>query len=511
MTGERVGAALLGATAVFWLAFIWGWEPAYLTLTVDDAFYYLVIAKRVAHGEGITFDGIAPTNGFHPLWLVVLAALAKIGPSDTASLMRCVLSVQVLLVVVGTMLVARTRGASNAKYAIVFALAWLNFYVAKVVLNGQESALQYMLLCATLVAYWRRSSGYVVGLLAGLLALARLDSIVFGAALCLLPIVWPELSDKAQDARLSARIGLGARIFLPFAVIILLYAAFNQIEFGHVVPIHIALKSEAPGPPTALAVVGALLIASFILGYALRARRSGRAALRNLFPIVVYAGAVLAYVWIRHRFIPEIWHFVPFLTLGLLVGAQVLANIREKRRTAVSLVAVVSLAFVVLAFLSWSHRLSPRSYSAYRAARRAGLWLERNTPRNAVVAGWDCGIAAAHSKRRVVQLEGLVNDWRFKTDFLDRNRVDSYLDERHVEYIVQPFDARVLRRGEIYMTGGVSLGSWHVRHAECVTLTPGWPRAGSSQRVYVVLARDALGPRLDSVGATACAPPLTAR
>ena len=41
----------------------------------DDAFYYFTIARHAAAGHGVTFDGLAPTNGFHPLWLVLLIPL----------------------------------------------------------------------------------------------------------------------------------------------------------------------------------------------------------------------------------------------------------------------------------------------------------------------------------------------------------------------------------------------------------------------------------------------------
>src|SRR5207248_3016992 len=34
----------------------------------DDAFYYLKIAQNAAAGHGLSFDGTAPTNGFHPLY-----------------------------------------------------------------------------------------------------------------------------------------------------------------------------------------------------------------------------------------------------------------------------------------------------------------------------------------------------------------------------------------------------------------------------------------------------------
>lgn len=38
---------------------------------VDDAFYYFNTARNVTNGLGVTFDGINPTNGFHPLWMML--------------------------------------------------------------------------------------------------------------------------------------------------------------------------------------------------------------------------------------------------------------------------------------------------------------------------------------------------------------------------------------------------------------------------------------------------------
>jgi len=37
----------------------------------DDAFYYFKTANNISNGLGVTFDGINPTNGFHPLWMLV--------------------------------------------------------------------------------------------------------------------------------------------------------------------------------------------------------------------------------------------------------------------------------------------------------------------------------------------------------------------------------------------------------------------------------------------------------
>ena len=41
----------------------------------DDAYYYARIAKNLAQGNGSTFGGLVLTNGYHPLWQIILALL----------------------------------------------------------------------------------------------------------------------------------------------------------------------------------------------------------------------------------------------------------------------------------------------------------------------------------------------------------------------------------------------------------------------------------------------------
>ncbi len=41
----------------------------------DDALFYLVFARNLTAGRGVTFDGIDATSGFHPLWLAIVACL----------------------------------------------------------------------------------------------------------------------------------------------------------------------------------------------------------------------------------------------------------------------------------------------------------------------------------------------------------------------------------------------------------------------------------------------------
>src|SRR5574340_95737 len=55
----------------------------------DDAYYYYKVAQNISEGRGSTFDGIHPTNGYHPLWLAIcipIFALAQPSLSSRAAM-----------------------------------------------------------------------------------------------------------------------------------------------------------------------------------------------------------------------------------------------------------------------------------------------------------------------------------------------------------------------------------------------------------------------------------------
>jgi len=50
--------------------------------TRDDAYYYFKVAQNVSEGHGSTFDGINPTNGYHPLWMLVCMPIFYLAQYD---------------------------------------------------------------------------------------------------------------------------------------------------------------------------------------------------------------------------------------------------------------------------------------------------------------------------------------------------------------------------------------------------------------------------------------------
>jgi len=66
----------------------------YLT---DDAFYYFKTAQNIAEGNGITFDGLTSTNGFHPLWMVICVPVFALARYDLFLPLRVIAAIQILM------------------------------------------------------------------------------------------------------------------------------------------------------------------------------------------------------------------------------------------------------------------------------------------------------------------------------------------------------------------------------------------------------------------------------
>lgn len=449
---SRVATLVWSLMCLGWVAFIWLWQPAYLTLTVDDSFYVFRTAENIAAGRGVTFDQINPTNGFHPLWMVVAVPLAIAGGGDPSRTARIALTLGVILLWLAVRMLARARDTDGGGHAIpwVAALTMTSFYSAKALFNGLESALQVVVIAGALVV-WQRGArngtpsprtAAAIGALGGLALLARLDAVFFALTLSAMPLLWPSARERAMPVRDRLRWTLTA--VLVMAAVVAPYFAWNQLTFGHLMPVSGAIKSEHPIPrpfPLKLGLTLASLGGVLAIGLWGRSRsdRDRVAAFaRFAFPLAAYVGVETAYnAWVRGVVVPEIWYLAPHLLLAILLVAQTFAWSRDHRRLG-RVLALTAAAFAVSNALAWAVRVDPSTYSNYLGARNAGEWLRAHTDPGDVIAGWDCGIAAAHSRRRFMNLDGLINSWQYKQDYMDRDRTYEFITRaRPVDYVCQ--------------------------------------------------------------------------
>lgn len=161
--------------------------------TTDDAYYYFKVAQNMAEGHGSTFDRIGLTNGYHPLWMLVCVPIFFLARYDLILPMRVVVGVLAILNAATAVLLYRLlkRYLSDEASALA-ALFWMifpNIHGSTTTL-GMESGLNAFFLVllislaarferSLLPAFDRRRQVWLMGFVAALALLSRLDNIFF--------------------------------------------------------------------------------------------------------------------------------------------------------------------------------------------------------------------------------------------------------------------------------------------------------------------------------------------
>jgi hypothetical protein len=112
--------------------------------TRDDAYYYFKVAQNVSEGNGLTFDGINPTNGYHPLWLFVCIPIFTLARFDLILPLRILLIVLAALNAATGVLIYRVVSRTLSEpIAMLAAAYWVfNLYIHDTVTQlGMETGL----------------------------------------------------------------------------------------------------------------------------------------------------------------------------------------------------------------------------------------------------------------------------------------------------------------------------------------------------------------------------------
>ncbi|HNB52955.1 MAG TPA: hypothetical protein PK530_13485, partial [Anaerolineales bacterium] len=208
----------------------------------DDAFYYFVTARNVATGHGFTFDGIARTNGFHPLWMFIITPIFAI--PDLIIPLRLLAALLIALNVSTALLLSRlTRRHFSPGVAFLTALAFslLRIIHSETTKGGVEAGLNVFLITLLLNRLAETDIRNLRGVLitsgiASLAFLARLDNVFlagFGGAWLILK----QWHTPGAGHLWRARFRVALQYFLPLALVVVAYMAWNQIGFGTPTPV----------------------------------------------------------------------------------------------------------------------------------------------------------------------------------------------------------------------------------------------------------------------------------
>lgn len=450
------GLALVARLAVAWSPV----EASFALSVPDDAYYYFTIARNLATGAGVSFDGLTPTNGFHPFWLAVITPLWLAAGSSQTLPVHLALTVGALFdlaTMVGIWRLARslTQRPIIAAFAVLV-YAWNPYNLAAAV-NGLETSLGAMLFVWSLVVYWRLrlasdvawKDWLLVGGLWSLLLLARTDYLILLLP-CALDLAWRQ----RHNLRCAWVTGCGMLVWIPWLVWKwTTFGSLSQVS-GKAYPYYLRTLWEAEGHTfqqwlvqeirmaygifanlSRLSGFGKLIVLLAFVSIGLcvvawvRRRQSSSPNLLNwmplsglLWPTLGALSLLLIHGLVRWMYIP--WYFVPMSILTVLWFGVLLRWIDGR----IPLLAV-TLGITIIAL---------QIGQGVVVARQGGMWAEQARTAQAFLATEPCGrdevIGISDSGYygyflpcRVVNLDGVVNNLAFQA--IQQGQFRAYLDE----------------------------------------------------------------------------------
>lgn len=241
---------LLGA----WLI---GANPAasWVDLITDDAYYYLGIVRSIVEAGSSSFLPPYETNGYQPLWVMVLTASAFVFGTSEKSLAIQMYTISFAFVGIFAYL-------SKRNYGLAFPAILSATVFSFVTLEGMETAM----MAVYVLAFFEAKSWKSRGIFSSLIFLTRLDALALVAARdCYL-----FLRKKERDFK----------HYLILTPIVVIYAFVNYYSFGSFVPVSGLAKSVgnipgenflsiffsyAPQLKVPIAILIAILISSALL------------------------------------------------------------------------------------------------------------------------------------------------------------------------------------------------------------------------------------------------------
>ncbi len=460
-----------------------------LAFQADDSWFYLVIGRNVADGHGITFSQVVDTNGFQPLWQAVVAATLvvahAVGVTSAVGEARVVLTVGWVLLGVGCVLLHRLLGRFGVPAAgrALALLAVVGFLGGPLGTVGSEANLVFALVVAAVSAVIGLADGaeptgrrvLAGGGLLGLMVLGRLDT-GFVVVAALAAVVLLRSGRPWERVRPALLLGLVA------SAVVVPYLAWNQVRFGHLLPIAGAIKldrSQLWFTPASLGVDGWLLLGLGAAG-GLLAFAGRRPARRELVAWgVPYAGACLSsavyFAWSPGNLTDLDWYRMPHL-LAVAVATGLVARRLAAVDARVFDLGVRLAAVVLLPFAAWFmvvDRIQGENHDFWHPVADFSEVVGELVPDGEVVATVDYpGVAAAYSGDRVLALDGLTGDYDLQAELRDEG--PCALARREVSWLIVDDDDRLFPRPDGAPGHRVQVTSWlHREGGGDLLLDPG--------------------------------------
>jgi len=448
---------------------------------VDDAFFYFGIAKNIAVGKGATFDGSIMTNGFHPIYALLLVPIFWFSLENPEVPVHVALTIlSIFNVLTGYVVFLIVRKIAGRIAGLFGAFLWLfNPFVILIALNGVEVGVAafFISLCIYVHLEERKVDRVslpkmvLLGFLTALAVLSRVDAVFIFITIAL--DLWYLSYQKGKSLFRS----LSQPALYCFITLLFLSPWFfwNLYHFGTVRQIsgvtlpNIAHNMYLMKHNTYLSLSfvktelfylkvwiehiirfsgGIGLFVILFIFFIISARKNLATKLSGILEkikplhfallssiFLVFFYALYFWGWLRP------WYYLPVMLivtiyLGSIAGHtfENFLHIRAKMAIPVFVLFLICTIYFSYQGMSvWQKGLFPFQKQLYESA----VWLKENTPENSKIGAISAGVYG-YMTGRTIDLAGVVNKEAYRA--MREKRIFAYLQEKQIDYLVDRED-----------------------------------------------------------------------
>jgi hypothetical protein len=410
-------------------------------ILLDDAFIYFSISRSIALGNGITYNGVDPTNGFQPLWAFTLVPVFLITkyPNLAVNLVSTIASIIDTLTIFLIYKIAQKK--FNENIGLLSATFWgLNPLIIFQTLDGGDVSIYVLFILSTIFYYislngkLKYKNSIILGILLGLTILARMDGIFLAMAV-ILHIVWSNKKNINIGIKKSiTTLILTSLVLSPWFIwsyftfgTIVQSSAVAKYYMNHGIFPYFDLKEPKNLSETIkmiteniIRTIGSIthqlgivdfnlnfitiIISLFLLVTLLFSLK----AVKKMNVYVLFS-VLLTLFYDLYLWGINIRYLTPVIPLLIILVSYGFYNLVIKIKKSNNLVAAIFVLFLLVLFnngiIQWERGYSIWQLEIYDDA----LWLKNNTAPNDIIASFGAGAYMFFSDRRVINLDGVIN------------------------------------------------------------------------------------------------------
>lgn len=417
-----------------------------LHYSVDDSYFYIKTANNFANGLGSTFDTINKTNGYHPLWFLILVIyyfiLNSFGFSSPEIVYRFTFLLAILLNF-GSIyfLIKFYNNTFGEKYFSIFLFITpllISFSLFHII--GLESQLLILLVSFYIYYSSKKSTSpmkenFIKGLILGLIMLTRLD---------MLFIIFPFLLVYELQTNRKKILFNNHKILFPFIILpLIFYAGFEIINYVNFSSLQ-TISSKILFKPNQFLlfknipnlldlpinfVLLSINISAGILYYTYVKQNLLTFSKTSKFRIIEYL------YWSGNLFLlihfcfniggVRLWYYAYPNLISLILISPIIFYNNFLKKFLISFSFFVLLLFITLFRINYYN-----SDDAYNYARKIKEVVNKNE--NIYQVDYS-GIIGFYSERNIINGDGLINSFEYY-NYLLNNEINDYFKKVEIYY-----------------------------------------------------------------------------